>query len=44
MAKGSVSFNFGANAPKPKKPKKPGGKKGSQSNAWRTYTSGGKKR
>ncbi len=44
MAKGPT-FNFGANArpKKGKKPKKSGGKKGNQSNAWRAYTSGGKR-
>ena len=40
MAKSSASFNFGANAKTPKKPKskKPKGRKGeNKSNAWQQY-------
>ena len=44
MAKANVSFNFGANA-RPKKGKKGKAKKrGGKSDAWRAYTTGGKKR
>jgi len=38
VAKGSASFNFGAN--RVKKPKKPKKGKAAKSDAWRAYTTG----
>jgi hypothetical protein len=37
MPRFSTSFNFGANAAKPRKPRAGGKKRGGKSDAWRAY-------